>query len=86
MVAWEPRETPIGGLSSLCASTENATWNNGDEIANAYGATSAVTYSNVQGGHAGMGNIDGKLADPISADVVGGRYFQVAEDAARMLE
>ncbi len=33
-------------------------WENGNELFNAYGSSPIVTYSNIQGGYAGAGNID----------------------------
>jgi hypothetical protein len=43
-------------------------WNGGDEIWNNDGSTINITYSNVQGGWPGTGNID---ADPMFADADG---------------
>jgi hypothetical protein len=44
-------------------------WNGGDEIWNNDGSIVAITYSDVQGGYAGTGNID---ADPLFVDAANG--------------
>ena len=46
-------------------------WNGGDEISNVDGSTIAVTYSDVQGGWSGTGNIN---ADPRFVSAGGGDY------------
>ena|GEM_PF-1176658 len=70
-----------GGRALACANTylgevneshvevvSGILWNGGDEVWNTNGSTTMVTYSDVQGGHLGAGNID---ADPQLADLNG---------------
>jgi M6 family metalloprotease-like protein len=68
-----------GGIYCIDGSSPTVTntilWNNGDEV---YldGSSITITYSNVDGGYTGTGNIN---SDPLFADVDGGDYHLQAD-------
>jgi hypothetical protein len=58
-------------LSSSPVLTNCILWNGSNEIWNNYASTVTITYSNIQGGWEGEGNID---VDPLFADAFNGDY------------